>query len=208
LVPAPASVQPYPAPRRRIGTAERKWVGRRVDGNTGDDAEATPGDDAEATPGHRDGEATPGHRARPPITRISAVAGVAAAVVAVALGTAMIVRTPVAANDHGPLAKQITLSAAPPTVPLSVPQIVSLLSRRPDLGLLSDAHRRASCLSGLGYPASVAVLGAQPVDINGRPAVLLVLPGDQPGDLSALVVRPDCTSADTGLIADTSIRRP
>ena len=94
------------------------------------------------------------------------------------------------------------------TVPLSDAEIVGLLTTPPDLGALDDARRRSSCLSGLGYPASDAVLGARRVDINGMPAVVLVLPGDTPDTVAALAVRPNCSSADTVLLADTRIRRP
>jgi hypothetical protein len=38
--------------------------------------------------------------------------------------------------------------------------------------------------------------------------VLLVLPGDTPRELVALAVAPNCSSADTGLIADTMVDRP
>jgi hypothetical protein len=73
---------------------------------------------------------------------------------------------------------------------------------------LADPQRRASCLSGLGYSASAPVLGAQPVQLGDRPGVLLVLGGASPKDLIALVVQPNCSSVDTGLIADTQIPRP
>ena len=76
------------------------------------------------------------------------------------------------------------------------------------IAALADARRRASCLSGLGYPASNALLGAWQVEINGAPAVVLVLPGDAPDTVTALAVRQSCSSADTGLLADTQIRRP
>ena len=36
----------------------------------------------------------------------------------------------------------------------------------------------------------------------------MVLPGDTPKALVALVVEADCSSADTGLLADTVVRRP
>ncbi|HME47951.1 hypothetical protein [Mycobacterium sp.] len=138
------------------------------------------------------------------------MAGVAAAVIAAGLGTAMLLQppfpTPAAAT--GPTAQRITVLTASPTVPLSGPQIVRLLGQRPDLGVFSDARRRASCLNGLGYPASATVLGGEPIDTDGRAGVLLVLAGDTPQDLAVLVVPPNCNSADTGLIADTRIRRP
>ena len=54
----------------------------------------------------------------------------------------------------------------------------------------------------MGYPANARVLGARPIDIAGHPAVLLVLPGDAPGDVKALAVAPTCSAANTGLSAD------
>ena len=94
------------------------------------------------------------------------------------------------------------------TIPLSDQQILALLDERPDFGPLTDPHRRASCLAGLGYPADARVLGARPVDIDGRPAVLLLLPADTPGAVSALAVAPTCSSVDTGLSADRIVHRP
>ena len=94
------------------------------------------------------------------------------------------------------------------TVPLSDDEIVGLIGRAPDLGVLADPRRRSSCLNGLGYSGTDAVLGAQQVEIDGVPAVVLVLPGDTPDTVAALAVRPNCSSADTGLLADTRIRRP
>ena len=125
-----------------------------------------------------------------------------AALTVAGLGTAMLLRS----GASGPATGS---SAQPPpaTVPLSAAEIVGLLTRPPDLGVLGDARRRSSCLSGLGYAASAALLGGRQVDINGAPAVVLVLPGDTPDSVAALAVRPNCSSADTGLIADTQIRR-
>ena len=150
------------------------------------------------------------HRVRHPAVTAGAVAGIAAALTTDGIGAAMAIHAP----SHLPApatrltAERITVATPAPTVPLSAPQIVGLLKQRPELGVFSDARRRASCLNGLGYPASATVLGGKPVNINGRAAVLLVLAGDTPRALAALVVPPNCSSADTGLIADTQIPRP
>ena len=128
--------------------------------------------------------------------------GVVATLAAAGLGTVMLVRSGGSGPPTGSSAQQ-----PPATVPLSAAEIVGLLTRPPDLGPLGDARRRSSCLSGLGYPARDALLGGRQVDINGAPAVVLVLPGDTPDTVAALAVRPNCSSADTGLIADTQIRR-
>lgn len=147
------------------------------------------------------------HRAGQPIARIGAIAGGAAVLVAIGLGTTMLITTPAPAPKASPTAQQIT-AAAPPTIPLSGAQIADLLHQRPDYGPLADPARRASCLSGLGYPTSAQVLAARPIQMGNRPAVLLVLAADGPDGLVALAVRPNCSAADTGLIANTRIGRP
>ena len=61
---------------------------------------------------------------------------------------------------------------------------------------------------GMGYPASTQVLGAQQIEINARPGVLLVLPADTPADLAVFAVALNCSAADTGLLASTQVPRP
>jgi hypothetical protein len=128
--------------------------------------------------------------------------------VGAAVGALMLARGPAPPWSSGPTAESITVSRQPAELPLSNPQIVGLLSQPPDYGPLADPQQRASCLSGLGYPGATAVLGARPVDMNGRPAVLIVLPADSPGKVLALVVEPDCNAAHSGLLANTLVNRP
>jgi hypothetical protein len=52
------------------------------------------------------------------------------------------------------------------------------------------------------------VLGARPIDINARPGVLLLLPGETPGDVAVFAVALNCSAADTGLLANTQVSRP
>jgi hypothetical protein len=155
----------------------------------------------------------PTHSARqaaPRLRLFGAVAGVCAAVVAVGLGALMLVRTPAPppTRSAGITAERITVSRTPHDIPLSDPQIMGLLTRRPDFGPLTDPQRRASCLSGLGYPAATKVLGARPLEVNGRPGVLMLLPAGTPEAVVALVVAPNCSSAGTELLADTVVTRP
>jgi len=150
------------------------------------------------------------HTARPPIrpARVAAgIAGLCAAVVAVAVGTAALINEPEPAPSGPTTANHITVSTPPPMIPLSDAQIRDLLNRAPDYGPLSDPARRASCLSGLGYSASTPVLGGQPIDINARPGVLLVVPGDTPDKLAVFAVALNCNAADTGLLASTQVSR-
>ncbi|MDT5181577.1 MAG: hypothetical protein QOJ95_5775 [Mycobacterium sp.] len=129
--------------------------------------------------------------------RVAAAAGVAAVVTAGAVGTIMLVRPgagetprtePAAAQPRGGL-------------PLADDDVVVLLDRPADFGALGDPQRLASCLSGLGYPTSTRVLGARPLDVDGRPGLLLLLPGDVPRQINAVVVAPGCSAVDTGLLA-------
>jgi len=75
-----------------------------------------------------------------------------------------------------------------------------------DYGPLRDPARRADCLAHVGAPGAT-VLGARQVDWAGRPGVLLVLPGGEPGRLRALVVSPDCAADRGEVLADTPVGR-
>lgn len=151
------------------------------------------------------------HSARPrvrPARTLAGVAGFCAAVAAVAVGTSALVNAPEPAPSTPATAEHITVSRPPMTIPFSRTQILALLDRAPQYGPFEDASRRASCVTGLGYPASTQVLGAQPIEINARPGVLLVLPGDTPKNLEVFAVALNCSAADTGLLASTEIPGP
>jgi hypothetical protein len=154
------------------------------------------------------------HSARPhtrPARLIAAVAGACAVVAAIGLGTTALVNAPTPTPSTQITAEHITVSTPPMAIPLSQAQLLGLLDRSPDYGPpggpLNDPARRASCLSGLGYPASTRVLGAQPVDINARPGVVLVLPGETPDSLTVFAVALNCSAADTGLLVSTQVPR-
>ena len=137
-----------------------------------------------------------------------ALTGLTAVAVAAWLGTRALITAPASTTSRPTTIEHITVSRPPESIPLSDQQILALLDHAPDLGTLTDPRRRASCLSGLGYPANARVLGARPIDIAGHPAVLLVLPGDAPGNVKALAVAPTCSAANTGLSADRMVTRP
>ncbi|WP_421843284.1 hypothetical protein [Mycobacterium sp.] len=158
----------------------------------------------------------PGHLARPrarPARVAAVVAGLCALAAAIGLGTSALVRTtpPVPAANASVTARHITVSTPAPTLPLSHTQIVALLGQAPDYGSprspLADPSRRASCVSGLGYPASTEVLGARPVTINARAGILLILPGDNADELAVFAVAPTCNAADTGLMVSNLMPR-
>jgi hypothetical protein len=137
-----------------------------------------------------------------------ALTGLTAVAVAAWLGTRALITAPAPTTSRPTTIEHITVSRPPQTIPLSDQQILALVDHEPDFGPLTDPRRRASCLSGLGYPANARVLGARPIDIAGHPAILLVLPGDAPGDVKALAVAPTCSAANTGLSADRIVTRP
>ncbi|WP_319428739.1 hypothetical protein [Mycobacterium sp. RTGN5] len=157
------------------------------------------------TPGPTQGAA---HARRPAVRTgrlIAAGIGVVAVLAAVGLGTAALLKS------TDPTASTLTsasLITVTPTMPISSRELNALIARSPDFGPLTDPKRRAACLSALGYPSSVQVLGAETVQVDGRPAIVLVLPGDQPDVIIGVTVAATCSSVATGLIADTTVRRP
>jgi hypothetical protein len=143
------------------------------------------------------------------LRRAAAVTGVAAVVAAGAVGTTMLVRSRSGGIfGTSPAASSSEASRPRDGIPLADDEVIALLSRPPDLGALTDPLRRVSCLSGLGYPTSTSVLGARPLDVSGRPGVLVLLPGDAPRRISAVVVAPNCSAVDTGLLASRVVDRP
>lgn len=151
------------------------------------------------------------HSARPhlrPARTVAAVAGLFAVLAAIGFGTVALLHAPEPAPSTPGDIEHITVSTPPMEIPLSPSEILGLLDRAPDFGSLSDPARRASCLTGLGYPAATPVLGARRVEINARPGIVLVIPGDSPHILAAFAVSPNCSAADTGLLANTQVPRP
>ena len=151
----------------------------------------------------------PGHAARPPgwPRRWVAAAGLAAIVIAALVAVPALLRPP---PDRAPRAlttiEQITVD--PLAIPLSATEILALLDRPADLGPLSDPRRRSACLAALGYPGGSAIRGARELTIAGRPAVLLLLDGEEPGRYAAIAVAPSCNAADSGQLTQTALRRP
>jgi hypothetical protein len=135
---------------------------------------------------------------------VAAAAGVAAVIAAGTVGTAMLLGNG-PAGDVETSASSVAASAG---LTVSASQLDELLNRPPDLGELADPQRRVSCLSGLGYPTSTSVLGAEPITVGGRRGLLLLLPGDVPERINAVVIGPNCSAVDTGLLVSTVVNRP
>ncbi|CAN7693774.1 hypothetical protein [Mycolicibacterium frederiksbergense] len=97
------------------------------------------------------------------------------------------------------------ITARSPSMPLTDPQILALLRRPPDTGPLVDPQ---ACLNSLNGLAETRILGAAPVSLSARPAVLLVVPAQDPSAVIAVVVAPDCPASGTGALARTELARP
>ena len=134
--------------------------------------------------------------------------GISAVAATVILGALMLTRDPGPAFPSGPTAAQITVEPTAPTgFPLSDAELRAALSEPRDLGPLADPQRRASCLAGLGYSPAQEILGARQLTVSGRPAVLLLVPGGASEQISAVLVEPTCSAANTALVAETVVAR-
>ncbi|OMC34141.1 hypothetical protein A5740_10935 [Mycobacterium sp. GA-1841] len=150
----------------------------------------------------------------PPARRwklLAALAGVSAAVVAIVVGSVMLLRAP--ATTTSTLTSLGQISVSPPRTAIDLPdsQVLGLLSAPSDFGPLTDPQHRAACLQALGYPPDVQILGARRHGMGGQPGVLMLLPAaDQPtaDAVIALVVAADCDGSQAGLLARTVINRP
>ncbi|MGV0625164.1 hypothetical protein [Mycolicibacter minnesotensis] len=164
---------------------------------------------ADTAPPTRTGPPAHSSRPLPRFDRIGAWAGGAAVLIAIGVGTTALLRSADDAPSGPRSLDAITVASEPPAVlPLSEREILALLDQRPEYGPLSDPARRTGCLAALGYSASTSVLGAREITINDRPGIVLLLPGSPEGTVRALAVAPNCSSVNTGLLAETSVRRP
>ncbi|MDN4522650.1 hypothetical protein JN086_29350 [Mycolicibacterium austroafricanum] len=147
---------------------------------------------------------------RPKLTRLhraGLLIGACAVAAAAVVGAITLTRDPAPVFPAGPTASQITVTDPAQPFPLSGPELLTALDAAPDLGPLTDAPRRASCLAGLGYAPTLEVLGGRQIDVAGRPGVLLLLPGASAGQIVAVAVSPTCSTAHTGLLAETLVNR-
>jgi hypothetical protein len=142
------------------------------------------------------------------VQRAGLLTGGAAVAAGLVVGAIALNRAPEPAFPAGPTASLITGPGPDHPFPLSGTELLALLDRAPDLGALSEPARRGACLTGLGYPPGLDVLGGTQLETAGRPAVVLVLDGATPAQVSAVVVPPTCNAAHTGLLAETAVARP
>ena len=142
--------------------------------------------------------------------RAAAVAGAGAAALAAVLGGIALIRTPASAPSTRTSLGQITVSPAAP-FGLSAAELQQVLTAPPTLGPLSDPRRRTACLTALGYRPETPILGARPLEVGGRPGILVMLPPVDPvgpDTVTAVVVAPDCDATHHTALAQTVVGRP
>lgn len=189
---------------------------RRVLNRLGDDADSAPEVPADVTArigaALRQASHVGGHVViRPKLAgwqRAGLVAGVLALAAGLVGGVVMLGRTAEPAFPAGPTASLITVAGPAGRFPLPEADLLAAVGSAPDLGPLTDPARRGSCLAGLGYSPTLHVLGGRQLEVAGRPAVVLLLPGPAPAQLSAVTVASTCNGAHTGLLAETVVARP
>lgn len=142
---------------------------------------------------------------------IAAVTGAGAAVLAAVVGGAVLTRPAGQAPSTMTSLGKITVSPPRSGIGLSESQILGLLSTPADLGPLNDPQRRTACLTALGYPSGVAVLGARPLEVAGQPGVLVLVPPRPPDTTDAvvaLVLPANCDAEHAATLAQTVVKRP
>ena len=144
----------------------------------------------------------------PRLRIVAAAVGIGAALAAAGIGTAMLQHAPAPRAAAGPTAERITVSKPSDGIPLTDPRILDLLGQPPDLGPLADPQRRASCLAVSAIRRPRPSSAREPVAVGGRSGVLVLLAGDAPRTVNAVVVGLNCSSVDTGLLAKRVVTRP
>lgn len=134
----------------------------------------------------------------------AAAAAVAAIAVAVLPGNT---------TGGGGVAAPATSSQAPPggsgtEPPLAVRSddmgsAFKLTTDKKNYGPLKDDEGLTACREANQVPSSIDTVGFQPVTLDGKPAMLLLLTTGEPAQFRLLFVEPTCGPGNPGLIKDT-----
>jgi len=130
-----------------------------------------------------------------------AVVGAAAAVVAV---VAVVVVGGADSSTDG-TAPVTPIAVGPDDAAALEPDTLRSLVGSTDLGPLSDDRALADCLAANGIDPAGPVLGSKTIEYGDRDAVVLLVPGEVPPQLTALVVGTDCDATHPETLYVTSI---
>lgn len=114
------------------------------------------------------------------------IAGAAAAAVAVAAVL-------IAVHPAEP-ATELTAQPTPTVNENPDPENFLTLIGSKNLGPLNDPDKLAQCLQANGFDDDQQLLGSGEVTVDGNPAVVLLLRGTLPRQITALAVGPDCSA--------------
>ena len=102
-----------------------------------------------------------------------------------------------------------TQSALPTPIEVAdgtVPRSQALAVRGANVaGRLTDPRLRSDCLSANGYAPGTVLLGSGPAKVGERGGTLLLIPGDRPPIVIALVVGDRCSAGNPDLLAVTTV---
>lgn len=144
-------------------------------------------------------------RRRRPVRLLAA----AAAVAVVAAGALFALTQP--DDETGPATPAVALdSPAPSATSVDLgsdlqPTVALGLLGRTDLGPLSAPGARDGCLRANGVDPTTPLLGSGPVRLRGVPGLLMLFPGAQVPQITALVVGSGCTDSDPATLARADI---
>lgn len=139
-------------------------------------------------------------RARRRRRRVFAGAVVGAAAVAVA---AFVVVAGI--GPSGEPTSVAPIAVGPSDATALEPDTLRSLVGSTDLGPLSDDRTLADCLTANGIDPAGPVLGSKTIDYGGRDAVVLLVPGEAPPQLTAIVVGTNCAATHPETLYVTSI---
>ncbi|MDI9917868.1 hypothetical protein [Rhodococcus sp. IEGM 1379] len=131
---------------------------------------------------------------------IGGAAAAAIAVVAVLIAVRPSQPEPDLTTQPIPTAQSTPSSSEDPTPD----SFLSLIGSK-KLGPLEDPTRLSECLLANGFPEDQPILGSGEVMIQGTPAVVLLLRGNEPLQISALAVGLDCRPGNPNLLSLNTI---
>ena len=144
-----------------------------------------------------------------PTRTLAAAAGLCAVLAAIGVGTAALLHAPAPTPSTPTTAQHITVSTPPMVIPLTAGRDPRAARPRTRLRARSATRRGARPAS-----AASAIPRRHRCWAPGRSRSTLALaccwwcPADTPDSLAVFAVAPNCSAADTGLLASTQVPRP
>ncbi|MGG7100665.1 hypothetical protein [Rhodococcus sp. 24CO] len=153
---------------------------------------------------HSDSNVIPIHRSRRRLLMSGAAAAAAVAVVAVLIAVRPTESNSVITAQPTPTVSENTVSENT-TVENPTPERFLTLIGSKDLGPLEDPLKLAGCLQANGFSQDEPLLGSGEVTVDGNAAVVLLLRGTQPRQITILAVGPQCDADNPNMLSVNTI---